>query len=242
LQELFRIENLSKSFGNKKVLQNITLKIFRGEIFAFMGPSGVGKTTMLRILNLLEMPTSGKLIFNGIDNAILLKNNVMRRMSMLFQRPAIFNTSVFNNVAYGLMIRRLGKKTIEKRVVDALALVGLAGCEKQKALTLSGGEAQRMAFARAIVFKPDVLLLDEPTANLDPANVAKIEDIIIKIRSELGTTIIMASHNIYQVRRIADRVGILLNGELIEVNTKMQIFTHPNDARSCAFINGEFIY
>lgn len=242
MQELFRIENLSKSFGNKKVLQNITLKIFRGEIFAFMGPSGVGKTTMLRILNLLEMPTSGKLIFNGIDNAILLKNNVMRRMSMLFQRPAIFNTSVFNNVAYGLMIRRLGKKTIEKRVVDALALVGLAGCEKQKALTLSGGEAQRMAFARAIVFKPDVLLLDEPTANLDPANVAKIEDIIIKIRSELGTTIIMASHNIYQVRRIADRVGILLNGELIEVNTKMQIFTHPNDARSCAFINGEFIY
>jgi tungstate transport system ATP-binding protein len=242
LQELFRIENLSKSFGNKKVLQNITLKIFRGEIFAFMGPSGVGKTTMLRILNLLEMPTSGKLIFNGIDNAILQKNNVMRRMSMLFQRPAIFNTSVFNNVAYGLMIRRLGKKTIEKRVVDALALVGLAGCEKQKALTLSGGEAQRMAFARAIVFKPDVLLLDEPTANLDPANVAKIEDIIIKIRSELGTTIIMASHNIYQVRRIADRVGILLNGELIEVNTKMQIFTHPNDARSCAFINGEFIY
>jgi len=241
LEELYRIENLSKSFGIKKVLQNINLKIFRGEIFAFMGPSGVGKTTMLRLLNLLEMPTTGKLIFNN-DNAIMQKNNVMRRMSMLFQRPAIFNTSVFNNVAYGLAIRGVDKKTIEKKVIDALALVGLAGCEKQKALTLSGGEAQRMAFARAIVFKPDFLLLDEPTANLDPANVAKIEDIIRKIRSELGTTIIMASHNIYQVRRLADRVGILLNGELIEVNTKEQIFTHPNDARSYAFINGEFIY
>ncbi len=242
MEELFRIENLSKSFGNKEVLKNINLKIFRGEIFAFMGPSGVGKSTMLRLLNFLETPTTGKLIFNGNENAILQKNSVRRRMSMLFQRPAIFSTSVFNNVAYGLLIRGVNKKTIKKKVIDALALVGLAGCEKQKALILSGGEAQRMAFARAIVFKPDVLLLDEPTANLDPANVAKIEDIIKKIRSELGTTILMASHNIYQVRRIADRVGILLNGELIEVNSKEKMFTHPNDARSYAFINGEFIY
>ncbi len=182
MEELYRIEDLSKSSGTKKVLQNINLKIIRGEIFTFMGPSGVGKTTMLQLLNLLEMPTTGKLIFSENENAILQKNNVMRRMSMLFQRPAIFNTSVFNNVAYGLVIRKVDKKTIEKKVIDALALVGLSGCEKQKALTLSGGEAQRMAFARAIVFKPDVLLLDEPTANLDPANVAKIEDIIRKIR------------------------------------------------------------
>ncbi|VVB50935.1 Trehalose/maltose import ATP-binding protein MalK [uncultured archaeon] len=131
---------------------------------------------------------------------------------------------------------------IEKKVIDALNLVGLADYEKQKASTLSGGEAQRMAFARVIVYEPDVLLLDEPTANLDPANVAKIEDIIKKIRKELETTIILASHNIHQVRRIADRVGILLNGELIEVTTKEQIFTHPDDPRSYAFINGEYIY
>jgi len=91
-------------------------------------------------------------------------------------------------------------------VIDALDLVGLAGYEKQKARTLSGGEAQRMAFARAIIFKPDILLLDEPTANLDPANAARIEDIIKQVRNELDTTIIMASHNIFQVRRIADRV------------------------------------
>ncbi len=240
MEELFRIENLSKSFGNKEVLKNISFKIFKGEIFALMGPSGVGKSTMLRILNFLETRTSGRLIFNG--NECANRQNVMRRMSMLFQRPAVFNTSVFNNVAYGLSIRGVDKETIDKKVTDALNLVGLAGYEKQKALTLSGGEAQRMAFARAIVFKPDVLLLDEPTANLDPANVAKIEDIIKRIRSEFATTIIMASHNIYQVRRIADRVGILLNGELIEVNTKEQIFTRPKDTRSYEFINGEFIY
>lgn len=241
MEELFRIENLCKCFGNKDILKNINLKIYRGEIFAFMGPSGVGKTTLLRILNFLETPTSGELIFNW-NNAISMKNHCRRRMSLLFQNPAVFNTSVFNNVAYGLMVRGVDKKTIGKKVIDALDIVGLAGCEKQKALTLSGGEAQRMAFARSIIFEPDILLLDEPTANLDPANVAKIEDIIKKIRDELGTTIIMASHNIFQVRRIADRVGILLNGELIEVNTKNQIFTEPMDARSYAFINGEFIY
>ncbi len=242
MEELLRIENLSKSFGNKEVLKNINLEIYRGEIFSFMGPSGVGKTTLLRILNFLEKPTGGRIVFNGIKGSIQQKNNVRHSMSMLFQRPAVFNTSVFNNVAYGLVIRGVEKKAIENKVNDALNLVGLAGFEKQKASTLSGGEAQRMAFARAIVFKPDVLLLDEPTANLDPANVSKIEDIIKKIRSEPGTTIIMASHNIYQVRRIADRVGILLSGELIEVNTKEQIFAHPENTRSQAFINGEFIY
>jgi len=240
LEELFRIENLSKSFGNKEVLKNINLEIFRGEIFAFMGPSGVGKTTLLRILDFLETPTAGRLIFDG--EAISRKNDCMRRMSLLFQNPALFNTSVFNNVAYGLVVRGENNRTIEKKVIDALDLVGLAGYEKQKARTLSGGEAQRMAFARAIIFKPDILLLDEPTANLDPANAARIEDIIKQVRNELDTTIIMASHNIFQVRRIADRVGILLNGELIEVNTKEQLFTQPKDARSYAFINGEFIY
>lgn len=242
MEELFRIENLCKSSGNKGILKNINLKIFRGEIFAFMGPSGAGKTTLLRILNLLDEPTEGRMIFNGDECTNRTRNVVMRRMSLLFQNPAIFSTSVFNNVGYGLKIRKVDKRSIEKKVTEALALVGLSGFEKQKAPTLSGGEAQRMAFARAIVFDPDVLLLDEPTANLDPANAAKIEDVIKKIRTELGTTIIMASHNIYQVRRIADRAGILLNGELIEVNTKDDMFTHPKDGRSLAFINGEYIY
>ncbi|VVB84334.1 Trehalose/maltose import ATP-binding protein MalK [uncultured archaeon] len=239
---MFRVENLSKSFGNKEVLKKINLEIFRGEVFALMGPSGVGKTTLLRILNFLETPTDGKMMFNGRECAIRQKNTVMHKMSMLFQRPALFNSSVFNNVAYGLIIRGVDKKTIGKKVIEALNLVGLAGYEKQRALTLSGGEAQRMVFARAIVYSPDLLLLDEPTSNLDPANVAKIEEIIKKIRSEHGTTIVIATHNIPQVRRIADRVGILLNGELIEVNSKEKIFTNPGDARSAAFIKGEMIY
>jgi len=163
-------------------------------------------------------------------------------MSMLFQTPCVLDTTVFDNVAYGLVIRKVDKKIIREKVMNALSIVGLDGKERQKARTLSGGEAQRMAFARAIVYDPDILLLDEPTSNLDPANVAKIEEIIKRIKNERGTTIIFATHNMYQVKRIADRVGILLDGELIEVNSKERIFEAPEDARTRAFVEGEMIY
>ncbi|PWB50416.1 MAG: phosphate ABC transporter ATP-binding protein [Candidatus Methanoperedenaceae archaeon] len=236
---MIRVENLQKVFGEKEVLRNIDLKILKGEIFAFIGPSGAGKTTLLRLLNFFEIPEKGNIRFRGMNSDII---NIRRRMSLLFQTPAIFNNSVFENVAYGLKVRGIDKKIIDKKVGDALNIVGLPGIEKQNARTLSGGEAQRMAFARAIVYDPQVLLLDEPTANLDPANVMKIEEIIKRIRNERGTTIVLATHNIPQVRRIADRVGILLNGELIEVNSKVGIFSKPRDARSEAFINGEMIY
>ena len=239
MEELIRIESLQKVFGEKEVLRNIDLTILQGEIFAFIGPSGAGKPTLLRILNFFEIPEKGTIKFMGINPEVI---NIRRRMSLLFQTPAIFNNSVFENVAYGLKVRGIDKKIIEKKVGDALNIVGLPGMEKQNARTLSGGEAQRMAFARAIVYDPQILLLDEPTANLDPANVMKIEEIIKRIRNERTTTIVLATHNIPQVRRIADRVGILLNGELIEVNSKEGIFSKPKDARSEAFINGEMIY
>jgi tungstate transport system ATP-binding protein len=241
VEELFRIENVCMAFGKKEVLKNINLSIRRGEIFALIGPSGAGKTTLLRILDFFENPASGNLRFNGMGISGE-KNNIRRRMSLLFQTPAVFNSSVFDNVAYGLKVRGFDKMAIGKKVEEALDTVGLPGMGKEKARMLSGGEAQRMAFARAIVYDPEILLLDEPTSNLDPANVANIEDIIKRIRDERGTTILIATHNIPQVRRIADRVGVLLNGELIEVNSKEGIFTAPEDERSAAFIRGEMIY
>ncbi|MCZ7402069.1 MAG: phosphate ABC transporter ATP-binding protein [Candidatus Methanoperedens sp.] len=240
MEELIRIEGLHMVFGEKEVLKDINLQIMRGEIFALVGPSGSGKTTFLRLLNFFERPEKGNLEFNGMETSGII--NIRRRMSLLFQTPAIFNKSVFENVAYGLKVRGIDKKTIEKKVSEALDIVGLSGLGNQKARTLSGGEAQRMAFARAIVYDPEILLLDEPTANLDPANVMKIEEIIKRIRKERETTILLATHNIPQVRRIADRVGILINGELIEVNTKNAIFKNPGDNRSEAFLKGEMIY
>lgn len=242
MEELFRIENVCIAFGKKEVLKNINLSIRRGEIFALIGPSGAGKTTLLRILNLFEKPLCGTLIFNGISLDAGKTGKLRRRMSLLFQTPSVFNGSVFDNVAYGLKVRGFDKRAIEKKVEEALDTVGLPGMGKEKARMLSGGEAQRMAFARAIVYDPEILLLDEPTSNLDPANVAKLEEIIKCIRDERGTTIVIATHNIPQVRRIADRVGVLLNGELIEVNSKEGIFTAPEDERSAAFIRGEMIY
>jgi len=242
--DIFRIENLCVTYGEKEVLKNIDLTIQRGEIFALMGPSGAGKTTLLRVLNLFKKPDSGHLVFEEIrlNGTHMEKLNARRKMSLLFQTPSVFNSSVFENVAYGLKVRGVDKDTKEEKVINALAIVGLEGKARQKARTLSGGEAQRMAFARAIVYDPDILLLDEPTSSLDPANVAKIEEIIMRIRRDLGTTIVFATHNMYQVKRIADRVGILLNGELIEVNSKEKIFEAPEDARTSAFVNGEMIY
>ncbi len=240
-EELIRMEDLSKSFGKKEVLKKINLSINKGEIFALMGPSGAGKTTLLRILNFLETPSKGRIFFKGVQlNGKII--NFRRCMSMIFQIPGIFNTSVFNNVAYGLAIRGIDTKTIQEKVKNALSIVGLEGMEIERARTLSGGEAQRMAFARAIVYDPEILLLDEPTSNLDPANVAKIEDIIMKIRNERPTTIVIATHNIPQVKRIAERVGIMLDGELIEVNNKEVIFTSPEDPRVSAFLNGDMVY
>ena len=242
MEELFRIENVCMAFGKKEVLKNINLSIRRSEIFALIGPSGAGKTTLLRILNLFEKPVCGTLSFNGISLDAGKTGSLRRRMSLLFQTPAVFNGSVFDNVVYGLKVRGFDKMARGKKVEEALDTVGLPGMGKEKARMLSGGEAKRMAFARAIVYDPEILLLDEPTSNLDPANVANIEEIIKRIRDERGTTILIATHNIPQVRRIADRVGVLLNGELIEVNSKEGIFTAPEDERSAAFLKGEMVY
>jgi tungstate transport system ATP-binding protein len=245
MDTLLNITNLDMKIDNIEVLKNIDLDIHRGEIFALMGPSGAGKTTLLRILNLLERPCNGTITLDGITingTNHSKRHSARHRISMVFQTPVLFNDSVYNNIAYSLKVRNMDKLTIERKVQDSLRLVGLDNYGQRKAKTLSGGEQQRIAFARAVVFEPDLLLLDEPTANLDPANVAKIEEIIRTINKELNTTIIIATHNMNQVKRLADRVGMLLNGELIEVNSKDVMFNEPSDERSRDFINGKMIY
>ncbi|MDW7777243.1 MAG: ATP-binding cassette domain-containing protein [Methanosarcinales archaeon] len=241
---LLEITGLRKTFGEKQVLRDINLEVERGEIFAMMGPSGTGKTTLLRILDLLEKPDTGHIKLDGMVINGGQNNNrtaARQRISMVFQSPALFNDTVYNNVAYSLKVRGMDKHTIEHKVSQSLALVGLEGYGNRKAKTLSGGEEQRIAFARAVVFGPDLLLLDEPTANLDPANVAKIEEVIRTINRELDTTIIIATHHMNQVRRLADRVGMLLEGELIESGRVEDVFAGAADDRTRAFIEGEMV-
>ncbi|MCL7415953.1 MAG: ATP-binding cassette domain-containing protein [ANME-2 cluster archaeon] len=239
-----KITGLGKTFREQRVLRNINLEVERGEIFAIMGPSGAGKTTLLRILNLLEKPDTGSITLDGdtINGTQQSGHSAARqRISMVFQSPALFNDTVYNNVAYSLKVRRMDKDIIKSKVSQSLRLVGLEGYENRNAKTLSGGEEQRIAFARAVVFEPDLLLLDEPTANLDPGNVAKIEEVIRTINRELNTTIIIATHHMNQVRRLADRVGMLLEGELIETGSREEVFEGVADERTRAFIEGEMV-
>jgi tungstate transport system ATP-binding protein len=159
---------------------------------------------------------------------------------MVFQRPMLLNRSIHANVKFGLELR--GIHDAKARVQSALEEVGLAHLASQKAPTLSGGEAQRVALARAIVTQPEVLLLDEPTANLDPYNVGLIEKIILHLNQAQRTTLVLVTHNVFQARRLAQRVVFLLDGKAIEVSDVDTFFNRPQDPRTAAFARGEMVY
>lgn len=241
----FEVKNLSKEFEDKCALKDITLSGEKGEIVAVIGPSGAGKTTLLRILNLLDPPTKGTLKIQGKDTKNLSNGElyeIRTRMAMVFQNPSLFQRTVESNVAFGLKIRNHPQDRIEEEVSKALRLVGLEGAMHQFAPTLSAGEAQRVSFARAIVFKPELLLLDEFTANLDPANVKLLEDAVIKYHNDTNGTIVLATHNLFQARRLASIVVFLFDGKIIENADKDVFFTEPAQSLTKSFLSGELIY
>jgi molybdopterin-binding protein len=221
---LVELKNLTKCFGNRKVLDGVTLQIQEGEILALVGPNGSGKTTLLKILAFLEKPTGGENKFQG--EIVTGKNAERMRLqsAMVFQRTLLFSTTVYNNVAYGLKMRKMPKKIIEEEVKKALKLVRLEGFEKRSAKKLSGGEEQRVALARALVLKTKLLLLDEPTANLDPKNASMLEEVIATVNRELKTTIVMATHNMFQAKTLPHRVALINDGRIFEVGTAAEIF------------------
>ena len=212
---IVKARNLTKSFDGKKVLEDINLEIKKGEVIGIIGPSGSGKTTLSRVLNLLEPYDRGNLLLFGFDVNSLNGNSLklQRRMAMVFQKPAIFNSSVYHNVGYGLKVRTMCEGVIKKRVKFALEKVKL-GKFYENALKLSGGEIQRVAIARAIVINPELLLLDEPTANLDYENIKIIEGILKEMNKKFNTTIIITSHDMSHVNRLCNRIYRLNNGKL----------------------------
>lgn len=237
---IYRIENLKKQYGERTVVDVEFLDVRQGEVLALVGPSGAGKSTLLRLLNFLEPPTSGRLSYRGraVNNGTV-PLTLRREVTTVFQRPVLLGGDVYANVAFGLQLRR---QSANGRVGDILSRVGLGDLARAPARRLSGGEMQRVALARALVIEPTVLLLDEPTANLDPYNIGMIEDIVRQHNRERGTTVVLVTHNIFQAKRLADRVGLMLGGRLIEVADTRSFFESPSDPRTGAFVRGDMIF
>ncbi len=219
-------QSLCKEYSGRQVLKDINFRVQNGENFVLVGPNGAGKTTLLRILDLLEEPTSGRILFDGTSINYFAKDkaSLRRRISMVFQQTVLFNMSVFDNVAYGLKIRGEDERSIEKKVRDTLELVQLVGFERRNALSLSGGEAQRVALAQALIVEPELLLLDEPTANLDPRNVSIIEEVLSWVNRERKATLVMTTHNMPQAENLADTVAFLFDGKVEGVGTAQEVF------------------
>jgi tungstate transport system ATP-binding protein len=236
---LLLLRKISQRYGERTVLAIDELAIPAGERLALIGPSGAGKSTLLRLLCLLERPTTGTIAYAGQTIHGTVPLAVQREITLVFQRPLLLDTSVWRNVAFGLRLRGLRD---DRRIAELLELLGLQQVAQARARTLSGGEMQRVALARAIVLRPRVLLLDEPTANLDPRNVALMEGAIQALHRDAHTTIVVATHNLHQARRLTDRALMLLDGQMIEEGATEQLLTAASDQRTQAFVKGEMIY
>jgi len=240
---LIETKDLCQRYSERDILKNINIQVERGEVFALIGPTGAGKTTLLRLFDLLDTPSSGKIYFDGSDVSESGKRKLeaRRRMAFVLQKPIVFNRSVYDNIAYGLKLRGLKKEDIRQKVANILEMIGLTADKSRNARTLSGGEVQRVAIARAIVSQPELLLLDEPTANLDPNSASKIEGLITEIRRQYNTTIIMATHDMSQGQRLADRIGVLLDGEISQTGNSRDVFTSPRNREIAEFVGVENI-
>ncbi|TLZ63943.1 MAG: phosphate ABC transporter ATP-binding protein [Methanobacteriota archaeon] len=238
------VSGLVKSFGAREVLRGIDLRIEPGEIFAIAGPSGAGKTTLLRCVDFLLRPETGSIRYDGATTpaepapAIALR----RRIGMVAQNPLLFRGNAAYNVSFGLCIRDVDEPELSRRTADALKALGMSDLAATRASVLSAGEAQRVAFARAVVVRPDLLLLDEFTANLDPTNVNILEGAVREYNRSTGATVILVTHNMFQAKRLANRVALLLEGRIVEVGAVPEFFENPKDPRTRAFVTGEYAY
>ena len=208
------LQHIQVAFEDQQALKGITLEIETGEVLSIVGPNGAGKTTLLKVFAGLLKPTFGTVMFKGEDITDENRNMLRRNATLVFQKPVHFGTSVFKNVAYGLRIRGISEAVVEKRVNEALELVNLKGFEDRPARHLSGGEQRRVSLARGIALNPELLLLDEPTADLDIESSRIIENVIRMLNRERMMTLVISTHNMFQAEALSNRTAVLTHGKL----------------------------
>jgi tungstate transport system ATP-binding protein len=217
------ISDIRKRYGGKEVLKGCTSSFFGG-VTAVMGSNGSGKSTLLRICALLEQPASGRVeYFHEKDSPLEHDIGLMRKIALVLPRGGIFDTTVWNNAAYGLKIRGIGRRELNALTAEILEAVGLYEKRRQKARTISTGEAQRLALARAMVLEPDVLFLDEPTVSVDEENTWIIEEIILGMKTPGGPTVVISTHDRAQAERLADTILTIRDGMLHRENVPQSI-------------------
>jgi D-methionine transport system ATP-binding protein len=242
---LLILEDVHKSYGKgkeKKVeaLKGISLQVDKGEIFGVVGFSGAGKSTLIRCVNLLERPTSGKVLINGIDLLSLTPKELRRqrkKIGMIFQQYNLLHSkTIFNNVAMPLILEGRPKNEIRQKVEQVLTFVGLEDRLNHYPDQLSGGQKQRVGIARALVTDPDILLCDEATSALDPNTTEAVLELLRKVRDEFGVTILMITHEMNVIRDVCDKVAVIENGIIVEQGTVIDVFTEPKTKIARSFV------
>jgi len=232
---MVEVQNIKKNFGRILAVDNASFKVKRGELLGLLGPSGCGKTTLLRIISGLINPDQGVIFMDG--KVVTALPPEKRPTSLVFQNYALFpHLSVFENIAFGLRIKKLRMKEIRKEVQNILEIVGLLGTENRSIRQLSGGQQQRIALARALVMKPSVLLLDEPLSNLDAKLRLETRLYIQKIQKALGITSIFVTHDQEEALSISDRIVIMNKGKIVQIGTPEEIYSKPNSKFTAYFI------
>ncbi|MFL6517375.1 MAG: ABC transporter ATP-binding protein, partial [Bacillus sp. (in: firmicutes)] len=220
------LENVVKTFNKTEVVKKMNLEIKQGELVSFLGPSGCGKTTTLNMIAGFLDVDGGRIVVDGKPVHLLPPNK--REMGMVFQNYALFpHMTVFDNVAYGLKLRKVSKSEIHTRVTETLEMVRLAGYEKRYPKELSGGQQQRVSLARALVIKPKVLLLDEPLSNLDAKLRQEMREEIVEIQKRVGITTIFVTHDQEEALAISDRIAVMYEGRIEQLDTPVAIYNHP---------------
>lgn len=237
---MINVENLSKNFGNLKVLKNISTTINKGEIISIIGPSGSGKSTFLRCINKLEEPTEGHIYIDGMD--LMDKNTdinkIRERVGMVFQHFNLFpNMTVLENLTLSpVMVKKESKEEAKKYASYLLEKVGLSDKANSYPTQLSGGQKQRIAIARALAMKPEVILFDEPTSALDPEMIKEVLDVIRDLAKE-GMTMLIVTHEMGFAKNVGNRILFMDNGEIIEDCSPKGFFENPTNERIKDFLN-----